>query len=108
MKDLGIKVDTFMSFELFVSEQSNSFSSHVVVREEESGELLANLNKISSSPRIYVIVKDSNKVQQSTGSVTYITSYEELMEKLKKRQLRTTMSLKKEFIDVKILKNIQT
>ena len=48
---------------------------------------------MTSNPMVYVITNDKDK--QSTGQVHYINSYEELLEKLKKRQLRTTQSLKK-------------
>ena len=64
MKELGMKVDTYMSVDLFLSDQGNNYSNHVVVSEQEANELFDNLKGNHSLPKIYVHVKAESSLDK--------------------------------------------
>ena len=74
-----------MSVDCFISDQVDSYSNNVVVREQNLNELSKALKQINSNPKIYVISKSTSKsspVLQNAGRIIYIQGYEELLQLL--------------------------
>ena len=74
-----------MSVDCFISDQVDSYSNNVVVREQNLNELSKALKQINSNPKIYVISKSTSKsspVLQNVGRIIYIQGYEELLQLL--------------------------
>ena len=85
-----------MSLDLFLSDQSSPYSNHVVVREADLEVLMASLKETNSSPRVYVLTANVEEGRENISErVSRIASYEDLLDKLRRRTVRGHEMLKK-------------
>ena len=67
-------------------DQKDSYSNHVVVREQELEELLLELQKLHSNPKIYALTKIKKENNEAEKRVIFITSYADLLQELSHKQ----------------------